>query len=102
MSSLSNLNSYRRSMNGIQSFDDGMGGTMENGVITCKTISSSQLEVGTLTSTTILNTGLITSANVNITDTLNSKNINCSSMTPDTLNVKQAGQSVFSPQLLEQ
>ena len=40
MSSLSNLNSYRRTMNGIQSFDDGMGGTMEDGNITCNSFST--------------------------------------------------------------
>ena len=66
MSTLSNLNSYKRTMNGIQSFDDGMGSTMENGSIVCNSFATDDLIVEDLNSSSITNSGSIT------TDTLNS------------------------------
>jgi hypothetical protein len=57
-------------MNSVQSFDDGMGSTMENGVITCNSFSTDNFTATTLNSTTIINSGTTT------TGTLASTTIN--------------------------
>jgi hypothetical protein len=61
-------------MNSVQSFDDGMGSTMENGVITCNSFSTDNFTATTLNSTT----GNITTLNTNTAniETINSSTIN--------------------------
>lgn len=60
MTSLNNLNYYKRSMNSVQSFDDGMGGTIENGVITCNEFTTDTLTATDLNCTNINSTDINT------------------------------------------
>lgn len=64
-------------MNSIQSFDDGMGGTMEDGIISCNSFNTDTFTATLLTATT----GNITTGNIN---NINSYNIGTDSIASNT------------------